>query len=707
MKDTKRTLLLMFLALLLLVGWNYGITGLYHWMGWKTPQQEAQERKEQQEQQERDRLAAATQQSSTQPATGPTTQQLATAISATQPTTAPLQVAAVPSEAAQGALLGSTQAKDPTYVMGVKLSPLGGSIESVTLNDFKQTVDKPDLYTFQKPYDADVNATRVLGTTSITLDGQTIDLASAAWRLENSSSDAAIYVTEISRNGAPALRVRKIYQLPKRSDKETQGYEMTLRLAFENLAGAPLSLQTALNGPTAPPVEVYRGPDRQAVGAYDKGGSVALYHHTVEEFTTKSPTRDITVSEDSEHFKLVWAGMTGTYFNALMRPLSLIPGKPPEYVAKVEGRLVHFDEPSGIHDVQLTYQLAHRLDAGQTLELPLKVFFGPKQRSLLNNDYYSQPLIAYNATLVMTSGICGYCTFQWLIDLLVKLLIAFHWLFGGFARHGDWGLAIIGLVCLVRLILHPITKKSQVNMMKMGKLGPEMEKLKKKYGDDKEAMAKAQMGLYKEIGFTPVLGCLPMFLQMPIFIALWACLQSTFELRHAPFLWNMTWIHDLAQPDALIKFAHPISLGFFTLDSINLLPVLVAVVSYINMKMQPKPVAMTPEQEQQQKMMQWMTLIFPLMFYKMPAGLNLYYLSTTSIGIIEGKVIRDHIKQREEAEKAGKVIIDAAPSRRRKGAGALATAKSGEESPGCIGQLFGQLQERAEQLKRETERKSK
>src|SRR5205814_2448465 len=117
--------------------------------------------------------------------------------------------------------------------------------------------------------------------------------------------------------------------------------------------------------------------------------------------------------------------------------------------------------------------------------------------------------------------------------------------------------------------------KSQVNMMKMSKLGPEMEKLKKKYGDDKDAMAKAQMGLYKEIGFTPVLGCLPMFLQMPIFIALWQCLQSTFELRHSPFLWNFTWIHDLAQPDRLYHFPAALNLGFFSLDAINVLPIMV------------------------------------------------------------------------------------------------------------------------------------
>src|SRR5690349_19470589 len=126
MRDTKRTLILMAVALVVLFGWNYGVTFLSRTMGWKTPQQEAPE---QREQGERDRQAAATQPGA---ATGPTTQQLADAVAgATQPATGqaqatPLQVTAVPADAAQGAQLGSIQPKDATYAIGVKLSPIGG-----------------------------------------------------------------------------------------------------------------------------------------------------------------------------------------------------------------------------------------------------------------------------------------------------------------------------------------------------------------------------------------------------------------------------------------------------------------------------------------------------------------------------------------------------------------------------------------------------
>jgi YidC/Oxa1 family membrane protein insertase len=275
----------------------------------------------------------------------------------------------------------------------------------------------------------------------------------------------------------------------------------------------------------------------------------------------------------------------------------------------------------------------------------------------------------------------------------------------------DWGLSIIALVCLVRVCLHPIMKRSQANMMKMGKMGPEIERLKKKYGDDKDAMSKAQMELMKEQGFTPILGCLPLFLQMPIFIALWSSLQSTFELRQAPFLYffhtHFTWVRDLAMPDHLIYFPnHPVSFFFIHFDALNVLPLLVAVVSFINQKVTPKPPATTPEAQQQQKMMQWMTLIFPLMFYNLPSGLNLYYVTSTSLGILEGKIIRKHIKEKEEAEKDGRVIVDARPTRASK------QTKRGEpqapEAPrGGLAGLLKNLQDKAEQIRQDAQRQGR
>src|SRR6266513_4270951 len=235
-------------------------------------------------------------------------------------------------------------------------------------------------------------------------------------------------------------------------------------------------------------------------------------------------------------------------------------------------------------------------------------------------------------------------------------------------------------------------------MAGMSKLGPEIKLIQERHKDDKEAMNREMMAFYKEHGVSNFLGCLPMFLQMPIWIALWSSLQSTFELRHASFLWGFTWIKDLSQPDRLVAFSHPYTWWMLHVDAISLLPILMGVVFWIQQKMSPKPPTMTPEQEQQYKIMQWMSLLFPLVLYNGPSGLNLYILTSTAIGIVESKRIRAHIKQREEAEKSGKIIVDAKPTRASKKLGRMEDEKAAK--PGCVMGWLAELQKKAGEVRR-------
>jgi YidC/Oxa1 family membrane protein insertase len=353
----------------------------------------------------------------------------------------------------------------------------------------------------------------------------------------------------------------------------------------------------------------------------------------------------------------------------------------------------------------MNFQTANQtLPSRASVSIPFKVFFGPKSRDLLEGAYYYDFPRRYNQTLVMTGGMCGlsFCESAQLVDWLVDLLRGFHWICW------DWGLSIILLVILVRAILHPITKHSQVSMMKMQKMGPELERLKKKFGDDKEGYAKAQMEVYKGVGVTPILGCLPMFLQMPIWIALYAVLQSDIALRQAPFLWGFTWIHDLAQPDKLIPFAHSVSIFGFELSSFNLLPVLLAVAYFMQQKYTPKPPAATPEQAKQQKMMQWMSLLFPIFLYNYPSGLNLYIFTSSAFGIIESRSIRAHIKRKQEAEKSEQVIVDAKPTRagkenRKEEKKEKSQGKQPEKS-GVVGGWWARMQQKVEELREQAER---
>jgi YidC/Oxa1 family membrane protein insertase len=226
---------------------------------------------------------------------------------------------------------------------------------------------------------------------------------------------------------------------------------------------------------------------------------------------------------------------------------------------------------------------------------------------------------------------------------------------------GNYGVGIMLLVCMVRLALHPLTKRGQVSMSKMSKFGPALKELQNKYADDKETLQKETMRFYKEHGATPILGCLPMFLQMPIWIALWTGLSATVELRHAAFL--PFWLTDMAAPDRLYTFHTELPLiGSFVGDSLNLLPLLLTVAMFLQTKLNPSGMgatpATTPDQQKQQKMMMYMMPVMMLfIFYKMPSGLNLYVMTSTFAGVIEQIVIKRHIAKKQAEAESLEVVV--------------------------------------------------
>ncbi len=594
--------------------------------------------------------------------------------------------------------LGSAEANDKKFAMALTVSTQGAGLEEVVLNSFTQKVGSNARYAYQQPLGPD--SIRSLATREVVINGKTVDLSQVNWRLEQQSPDSATMAVEVAGPDGPVATVRKTFSVPDR-DLPTMGYEIQVRTSVENHTSQPLTVRTTFNGTNEPPRELDNGPDRQVIGGYSDDELIQLAGHPLESFDKDKSVQNLT--KNDKGFPVVWAGMSSVYFDAIVFPEPLEKSKATAgYIGKVTAEAINPGSELKDRAVAMNFQttdLTVSPGTGKALSIPLSVYLGPKWRKVLNTPYYSDFPRSYEKTLVTSGGCCGFMTFQPLINLLVSLLTAFHWVLH------DWGLAIITLVILVRLILHPITKRSTISMQKMGKMGPEMERLKKKYGDNKDELNKAMMQFYKEQGVTPILGCLPLFLQMPIWIALWQALQGTFELRQAPFLWGYTWIHDLAKPDALIKFSQPIPLIFgWTLASINVLPVLMAGVTYLQQKFQPKPVAATPEQEQQQKMMQWMSMIIPLMFYSMPSGLNLYYVTSMGLGILESKRIRDHLKAQEEAEKAGRVLVDAKPTRRGK---MLKDEAHPAKKPGGLMGWLASLQERAEQIRREQEKKGK
>ena len=193
----------------------------------------------------------------------------------------------------------------------------------------------------------------------------------------------------------------------------------------------------------------------------------------------------------------------------------------------------------------------------------------------------------------------------------------------------NYGIAIILLTIVVRVGLFPLNQKSYKSMKAMQSLQPLVNELREKHKKNPQEMNKRMMALYREHKVNPMGGCLPLAFQMPVFIALFQALRYAVELRGARFLW----ITDLSEPDrldqyftALTSIAIPFNLP------INLLPLLVIVAMLIQQKM--TPVA-GGQSESQQKMMQYMPIIFGFLFYTMPSGLTVYFLISTVLGLVQ------------------------------------------------------------------------
>ena len=246
---------------------------------------------------------------------------------------------------------------------------------------------------------------------------------------------------------------------------------------------------------------------------------------------------------------------------------------------------------------------AATLLAGDTVRSGVKVFAGPKQSDLLESTGKGLEVLI------------DYGWFGFLAKPLVFLMKASN------RVTGNYGIDIILLTILIKILFFPLTQKSMASMRKMQELAPVLNKLKEKYKGDMTRINQETMNLYKTYKINPLSGCLPMLAQIPVFIALYKGLLVTIELRHAPFF---LWINDLSAPEYLWD----IHLAGFTLP-IRLLPLLMGISMVIQQKMTPSA-SMDP---MQQKMMLLMPVVFTFMFWGFPTGLVIYWLVNNILSI--------------------------------------------------------------------------
>jgi YidC/Oxa1 family membrane protein insertase len=241
-------------------------------------------------------------------------------------------------------------------------------------------------------------------------------------------------------------------------------------------------------------------------------------------------------------------------------------------------------------------------------------------------------------------------------SLLILCTNFMHWLLGFLHQYimpWSYGLCIVLLTVLVRGAMFPISRKAALASIRMQELAPELKKLKEKHKDDQHEFARAQMELFRKHGVNPFGSCLPLLLQLPIFMGLYYALQESifFRLEPLPILGSY-WIQNLAAPDMLVWwgeslfFSNPANQGsggmfsaiFYLGPFFNLLPVFACVLMVVQQSMMTPPPA-DEQQAMQQKMMKYMVIVFGLMFYKVAAGLCLYFIASSLWGLAERKLL--------------------------------------------------------------------
>jgi YidC/Oxa1 family membrane protein insertase len=280
-----------------------------------------------------------------------------------------------------------------------------------------------------------------------------------------------------------------------------------------------------------------------------------------------------------------WVGMLQHHFFA-----SWIPQKD-------QAALYTLHEQGGRYTIEARGP-SFNVPAGGQAETSARLWVGPK----LVKQIEAQQVKGLDRAVDFSSYGWAATLAGWLFWVLDKL----HGLLG------NWGWAIVGLVVLIKALMYPLSAAQYRSAAKMRKFAPRMKQLQERYGDDKQKLQMAMMELYKKEKINPVGGCLPILLQMPVFLCLYWMLSESVELRHAPWI---GWITDLTARDP-----------YFILPAINL------VVMWMTQKLTPQAPGMDP---MQQKMMQWMPVVFGVLFAFMPAGLVLYWITNGGLGLLQ------------------------------------------------------------------------
>lgn len=491
----------------------------------------------------------------------------------------------------------------------IEFTNVGGAIKSVLL---------PNYFAAPKPWEKPSEKLKILEPLtqaylpliltgvpddegSGILSGADADLANRRFFAVVDKAERKIVFTTTIDN---KIIVEKTYIIPEK------GYRIEFQLKLQNIGNDEQKLRYRLFCGS--------GLKKEESGRQYLRTGVVGYRVPGDQVKTADGS-DLDFSE-SEESKIAWAAVRDKYFAAILMPKT--NGKKSDSIGHVASFVFDTEDEDFGEDLAVAMDSNRvKIQSGESFEQGFTYYVGPIDKSMLKEDFGA--ILSFGSYL------------GWISEIMLFVLN------GIYVALPNYGICILLLTIIMQVLTHPLTKKQQISMFKMQKLGPHLKQLREKYKSDKNKLNTETWALYKKAGVNPFAGCWPMLIQIPIFIALYTALNQAIELRQAGFMW---WIDDLSQPDAVMPLN--ISFLFISIKSLNILPLMMTASMLIQQWLMPK--TQDAQAQQQQKMMMFMPVIFLFILYDLPSGLCLYWTFRNILSIVEQKIIKKHLAAEDE-----------------------------------------------------------
>jgi YidC/Oxa1 family membrane protein insertase len=603
MTDNRNTILAIILSGVVLIAWQYF---------YNMPQMERQ-RAAQQTQTELQKAQQQQTAQNTNTSNAPSAQ--ANGPAAAPPTAAPAPI--VPRETE---ISSTPRIKIETPRVTGSIALKGGRIDDLSLVQFRETVDpsSPPIVLFSpsntaNPYYTEFGWVPTSGSTVRLPDFNTV------WQQEGTNNLTPDSPVVLKYDNGDGITFRRTIAIDDR-------YLFTIRDEVTNVSNAPVTLYpyALISRGGTPPVSGYSILHEGFIGYLGEKGLQELTYKNIDDgkpLPDNPDAKGVAFNDVTN----AWLGITDKYWAAALLP-------------DTDATLVnaHFSTGGRQKRYQADYMLpAQTIAIGGTGTANARVFAGAKEVGVVGINFPMVGVGGYNQQLQLNH-------FDLLIDwghfyfITKPMFLALDWFYH---LVGNFGIAILLVTVLVKLLFFPLANKSYASMAKMKSVQPQLQALKERYPDDKVKQQQEMMEIYKKEKINPIAGCLPIALQIPVFFSLYKVLFVTIEMRHAPFY---GWIKDLSAPDptnlfTLFGLLHfdPTTLPLFgPYLALGIWPIIMGITMWFQMKLNPAPPDPT-----QKMIFDWMPLIFTFMLAGFPAGLVIYWAWNNLLSVIQQSFI--------------------------------------------------------------------